>query len=102
MSLLTPPTDPGLPVVVNLTAMYRERVDLRLFVRPGDEVLYAGAYWKVRDIRVIRASSHEFPFGRIKPGWDCIAIDTEGGTRFFGYPPKTLPKNPVTKKRPLF
>lgn len=100
--LMNPPLKADQPVVVNLTALYGARVDLRLFVRPGDEVLYAGAYWRVNAVEVIRSNATNFPWGRIKPGWDAIAISTEGGTRYFGYPAKTLPKEPVTKRRPLF
>lgn len=90
------------PVRVNLTALYKERVDLRLFARPGDVTIAGGRWVKITEIRVYRVGAK----GRspvIRSDWDALAVFTDGGgIRWFGYPPRTLPNRLVHRRRPLW
>ena len=88
---------------VNPVALYKERVDLRLFIMPGDQILCNGEYATVTKVKVYRAGARNRPsYATVRGDWDALAIETERGTRWFGYPPKTLPRIPVTRKRPLW
>lgn len=87
-------------VRINLVALYREKADLRLFVMPGDSVICGGDWTTVTDVRVHRAGRHTGI--NIRRDWDAIEIVTDKGSRWFGYPPRTLPKVPVNRRRPLW
>ena len=93
-------TSPGF-IPVNPTALYGERVDLRLFVVPGDSCICGGVWARVLEVRLHRARSLP-KHAPIKPGWDAIEIKTDNGSRWFGYPARTLPTEPVNRRRPLW
>lgn len=98
-----PPVAPFRPRPrINLTALYGLRVDLRLHVCPGDEVICDGEWAVVKDVRLRRRPSDRHPRIPVKRGWDGIEIVTTRGSRWFGYPSRTLPSKPVTRKRPLW
>lgn len=87
-------------VRIDLAPIYSTHADLRLFVRPGDEVICKGEWAVVLDVYVSRAGRH--PNSAARNDWDAVMIKTSRGMRSFGYPPNTLPRNPVSRKRPLF
>jgi hypothetical protein len=88
-------------VYINMNALYQQHADLRLFVLPGDMVISHGEYARVKDVRLYRVGQ-KGRSGTIRGDWDAIRIQTERGDRWFGYPPRTLPKVPVSRKRPLW
>lgn len=106
MDFPSPPFPPPTPMRprprVNLTALYGMRVDLRLHVCPGDEVIADGDWAVVNNVVLRRQPRKRWPNIPVKFGWDAIEIQTTRGSRWFGYPARTLPTNPVSRKRPLW
>lgn len=81
--------------------LYGEHVDLRAFVHPGDSIICGGDWSVVEEVRVHRSQPGK-PVPTIRKGWDAIEIVTGNGSRWFGYPPRTLPSQPSTSRKPLW
>lgn len=85
-----------------LAPLHAEHVDLRMHVCPGDEVMVNAMWSIVREVKLWRHPRRPNRNIPVRPGWDAVEIKTDSGSRWFGYPPRSLPTKPVSRKRPLW
>lgn len=85
---------------VNLTAIHAAHSDVRLFVTPGDEVISQGTWAIVLSVTLLRAGHHQS--SPIHDRKDAIRVATSHGDRWFWYPARTLTRQPVPRRQPLW
>lgn len=101
-----PPFPPRAPMQerprILLAPLYAQHVDLRLHVCPGDLVMVNSKWSVVKDIKLWRNPRRRHANIPVRLGWDGLEVITTNGSRWFGYPQRSLPTVPVSRKRPLW